>query len=126
MKVLQNTKTKIKKSGDDLLEYEDLIRSCLNDVPTNPATGMPTGYTRQDMKNRDRIEKVIDAAENGEFHFEDADAENLTRLVTGMRWMLRHEDVLQFVDDVEKMETVEPEKKDETSPEAETPPKADA
>jgi len=105
MKVLKNVTTEIKKSGDDLLEYEDLIRTCLNDVPTNPATGMPTGFTRQEMKNRDRIEQAVDAS-NGEFRFEDADAENLKQLVLGMRWMVRHKDVLKFIDDVENMETV--------------------
>ncbi|MCH8060093.1 MAG: hypothetical protein IIA11_06505 [Proteobacteria bacterium] len=94
MKTLELKDTAI-KSGDETINYEQLIRSCLD----NPPQG---GFSMQDMKDRDRIEKAL-VASNGILELEDADVQNLKNLVSQMRWGVRHKDILALCDAIEQM-----------------------
>jgi len=111
MKVLENKKLTVQQNGK-FIDYKQLIRNCLDDVPTSPATGAPLGFSRSDMRNRDRIEMVIDKP-GDEIKFEDTDADNLKRLVVSMRWAMRHKEILEFIESVENMEVYKEEVKEE-------------
>ena len=73
-----------------------LIGECLNQVPEK-------GYSYDDLKNRQRIDAALKEAKPKSIEFEDNDASNLQTIVKAMRWATRHEDILQFCDDVENM-----------------------
>lgn len=111
MKVLENKKLTIQQNGK-FIDYKQLIRNCLDDVPTSPATGAPLGFSRSDMRDRDRIEIVIDKP-GDEIKFEDTDADNLKRLVVSMRWAMRHKEILKFVEAVEEMKVYKEEVKED-------------
>lgn len=74
--------------------YAELIRGCLDD--------QGRGLTFKDLKERFRIEKVLDAS-NGKLVLEDADADVLKKLMNSMRWGIRSSFVLQFCTDVEAL-----------------------
>lgn len=96
MKTLENKSTSIALKDENPFDYAKLIQICLDHVTEK-------GLSRRELRNRARIEDVIEAS-NGKFDFEDADAENLKRIVNqDMRWGIRHKDILQFCDDVEAL-----------------------
>lgn len=99
------------RNGKDV-DYKRLILNCLDDVPTTPS-GQTLGFSRSEMKDRDRIEKAVeDSGDEDEIKFEDADADNLKRLVTSMKWAIRHKDLLEFIDAIDNMENYKEKKKE--------------
>jgi len=101
MKTLENISTKIKLNGSKTT-YADLILDCLNHPPEmirQDGVPIPVGFSREEMVQRDRIEKII-ANNDKEFLFEDSDASNLKKIVGQMRWGIRHPDILKFLDTV--------------------------
>lgn len=110
MKVLINKELTIHQNGKSI-DYKQLIRNCLDNVPTSPTTGAPLGFTRSDMRDRDRIEMAIDKSDD-EIKLEDADAVNLKNLVSSMRWAMRHKEILEFTEAVEEMKVYKEEKKE--------------
>ena len=73
-----------------------LIGECMNSMPDG-------GYSYDDLKNRQRIDDALKKAKVKSIEFEDSDAENLQSIVKTMRWANRHEDIMQFCEDVENM-----------------------
>jgi len=97
MKNIKIEKTKIKESsikfrGDDnkLLDYKDLIETALDIVPQG-------GFTPKDIRNRNRIQKVLDDSDNKIIKLEDSDFENLEVIIKDSRWMIRDEDLNEFL-----------------------------
>ena len=77
----------------------DLVKACLNTRPEG-------GYSYEDLKNRQRIEKACKKAEDEkaeEIVFEDNDATNLKQMVKTMKWALRHQEILDFHEQVDKL-----------------------
>ena len=70
--------------------YQELITMCLN----NPPEG---GFTREEMKSRDRIESQLTVHEDGAFHFEDADYTKLIAIIGLMKWAIRDSQLKQFL-----------------------------
>lgn len=90
MKTFANKKTTI-SDGKKELTYKDLIISCLNFIPQS-------GLDREEMKKRDRIEKACET--KGDIKFEDADAHNLKTCVAQVKWMFRHKELTEFLDEI--------------------------
>lgn len=102
MKTLTLKTGEVPEGGDDPLSYDGFIRACLDH--TTIVNGRRIGFTRQDLKERDRIEKALDQVNGeGKIELEDADAENLKRIVDAMAWGIRHPLILEFCDDVEAL-----------------------
>lgn len=111
MKVLINKKTELGQQDGKDIDYKLLIMNCLNNVPSAPS-GQPIGFSRSEMKDRDTIEKAVEESEDEDaILFEDAVANNLKRIVDNMKWAMRHEDILAFIDAVDNMEKVKKKKK---------------
>lgn len=120
MKVLINKVTEIGKDSDGKggVDYKQLILNCLDYVPT-AQSGQPIGFSRSEMRDRDRIEKSVDDSEDeDEIKFEDSDANNLKRIVDNMKWAMRHKEILAFIDAVDNMKKVKKKKKNEIEEEA--------
>lgn len=111
MKVLINKPTELGQQDGKDIDYKVLIMNCLNNVPT-AQSGQPIGFSRSEMKDRDNIEKAVEDSEGEDtILFEDAVANNLKRIVDNMKWAMRHEDILAFIDAVDNMEKVKKKKK---------------
>lgn len=107
MKNIKNNKTKIELSKikfngatDKTSDYVDLIESCLDIVPQG-------GFTPKDIRERNRIQDVIDkyrAQEDQEkdIELEDQDYEALSRIITTSRWASRDKELFQFLSLFEK------------------------
>ncbi len=99
MKFLSNKKLKLQLEPGKKGNYADLITICIDNVPEK-------GFTREDFKQRDRIEETMKKFKNGNFKFEDQDAENLKTIVELMRWQIRDKEIKTFLDDVAEMKEV--------------------
>lgn len=102
MQKLKIEKTEIKNSQlrfvdkseeDKCLNYADLIEVCLDIVPQG-------GFSPSDIRDRNRIQNVIDKGipKEGFLDFEDADWKNLKKIVIASRWVIRHKDLQKFLD----------------------------
>lgn len=91
MKLIENKKTSILKSETDksCLDYRELIKSCLDMTPQG-------GFSFEDLTKRARIDAALKKSKNGKIELEDADYENLKSIVKEMRWLVRHNDILEF------------------------------
>jgi hypothetical protein len=99
---LKTTDIDINEEGDKLT-YQELIETTLNVRPEG-------GYSFKDIKDRARIEKAITAAvEKAEkskaktkptpvLELEDADMQNLKKYVKDTKWMIRHDDLIEFIE----------------------------
>lgn len=97
MKSLQNKETAIKKTETEFTNYVDLAKVCINDMPQG-------GLDVSQMKARLDVMTALDKA-NGEVKFTTkAQVETLKNCVTSMRWAIMHEDVVGFVEAVEKLD----------------------
>ena len=97
MKTLKNKKTTIDVSKDstEKTTFADLAKACINNVPQ-------TGLDVLQMKARLDVMKKIDSS-NGEIKLENAEADTLKECAKSMRWILLHEDVVDFLESVEKL-----------------------
>jgi len=98
MGTLENKELALEIKVGEKSTYKDLILSCLDNPPAN-------GFTRQEYKERARIDDILENAENGSFNFEDADAIVLKKVVGEMKWGVRHKDILAFMEDIEVVGT---------------------
>ena len=96
MKYLKNKRVKFELESGKKCSYADLLIHCLDVTPEG-------GYDRKEMKIRDKLETIILKC-NGNFKFENSDAEELQRIVEIPRWLTRDKEVEQFRDDVAEME----------------------
>jgi len=100
MKKLEIKKTTLKLNADseDVMDYAELIRYVLAQVPQH-------GLTPDVMRKRMRILDAVDKATDGVIQLEDADANVLKSTVNNAVWSVMHQDILDFTDAVDGMET---------------------
>ena len=98
------TETQVKFQGDKDKEfdYKDLIEVALDVVPQG-------GFTPKDIRNRNRIQDVLDKSTNI-IEIEDADYDNLVKIIKDSRWTLRDSELNTFLQNFEDG-TYEPKKK---------------
>lgn len=92
MKTLDNKRFLL---GTNEVQYSELIKTCLNNVPQG-------GFTPQEMKERMKILDVLETA-NGTIELEDADAKKMKDCVKQMKWGLLDKNLIEFIDSVEKL-----------------------
>lgn len=91
----------LKMNGDDTkkISYIDLIEYTLDIIPQG-------GFTPKDIRNRNRIQIVIDEylnklgsniADETQLSFEDSDFDNLKEIIKSSRWTIRNKDVYTFL-----------------------------
>lgn len=99
---MQELELKKTKMVDDVtrveLSYEELIKICLNRVPT------PEGIPDQGQQERKRIKLAL-ADANGVLSLEDADATNLKAMVKVMPWPFAHNELATFCEEVREMKS---------------------
>lgn len=97
MKVLKNKETAIDVSNDSTkkVTFVDLAKACINNVPKE-------GLNVVEMQERLDVMKKLTKA-NGEVSLENAEAETLKSCATSMRWLIMHDDVVEFIHAVENM-----------------------
>lgn len=104
------TEEQIKFRGDSkkTLDYKDLIEVALDVVPQG-------GFAPKDIRDRNRIQDVLDKSNDAYFKIEDADYDNLVKIVADSRWTIRDSELdtlLQnFEDDIYKKEEEKSSKK---------------
>jgi len=96
MKTLSIKELSVKMPGIQQVTTKDLIKAALDSIPDK-------GYSYDDLKNRQRIEDAIEKSKGGKVEFEDNDAKNLQAMVKATRWTLRHRDILEFCEQIEKL-----------------------
>lgn len=91
------TENKIKFQGDENkeIDYKDLIEQALDVVPQG-------GFTPKDIKERNRIQDVLDKAKDGVIELEDADHEAMVKIVKDSRWTLRDKELNKFLQTITK------------------------
>lgn len=79
---------------DRNMDTRDLIEVVLDQIPNG-------GFTPKDIRDRNRIQKVIDNSRGDELAetlvFEDEDFKNLSALANTSRWGSRNADLLDFL-----------------------------
>jgi len=85
-----NVRFGIKTVDDFELDYTDLIEVALDTPPQG-------GFIPKDIRERNRIQKIMDEAKDGVISFEDADWENLKKIIKASRWMVRNKDLEKFL-----------------------------
>ena len=99
MKSLKNKTTEIlvKKGEEKCITYMDLAKNCLNTLPQG-------GLDITEMIARQDVYKLLEKS-NGEVKFSTkTEQETLKRCVKAMKWETFHQDVIDFVKDVEKLD----------------------
>ena len=102
MKTLNLHQNLIPTSETTGIGTADLIRGALNNKP-------PSGFTREDLRARDRVEAALDkavAAGAPTLLLEDQDATTLQRCVAAALWNIRAPALTAFLDAVENIPTV--------------------
>ena len=100
-KIIEN-QIKFQGDKDKELDYKDLIEVALDVVPQG-------GFTPKDIRNRNRIQDVLDKSTNV-IEIEDADYDNLKKIIKDSRWILRDSELNIFLQNFEDG-TYEPKKK---------------
>lgn len=78
------TEEQIKFRGDSkkTLDYKDLIEVALDVVPQG-------GFAPKDIRDRNRIQDILDKSNDVYFKIEDADYDNLVKVMADSRWIVR-------------------------------------
>ena len=95
---IKNVTTTIPDGENGMLKTTTLIRRSLN-VPPNG------GFSREDFKIRDRIEACLND-DKDTITLEDADANNLKKIISDIRWTFRHEDLSFFLTTIENIKPI--------------------
>jgi len=96
MKNLKNETTTIKKGEDGFTNFVDLAKACVNTLPQG-------GLDVTSMKARLDVMGALDKA-NGEIKFTTtAQQDTLKECVKSMKWAIMHEDLVGFIEKVEKL-----------------------
>ena len=91
-KIIEN-QIKFQGDKDKELDYKDLIEAALDVVPQG-------GFTPKDIRNRNRIQDVLDKSTNV-IEIEDADYDNLKKIIKDSRWTLRDSELNIFLQNFE-------------------------
>jgi len=105
MITLKNKKTKIniidpRGKKIENAKYSDIIELCVNQPEAGPQG--PTGFSIEDIRKRLRVVNSL-KGNNGEIKMEDADYQVVVKAVAGYKWMAVDQMIVDFVDDVEKV-----------------------
>jgi len=106
---LKSTTITVQNAEGELIKnanYLDLITHCLNVPP-------PNGYSPDEMRQRMRIEDVVQKAANEKaklLKLEDADAKKLKQVCNSVTWQLMSHDLIGFIDAVDGMDKAEKDK----------------
>jgi hypothetical protein len=86
------TEVKVKFRGNENkeMDYKDLIELSLDIVPSG-------GFTPKDIKDRNRIQEALDKSDGKIIVLEDADFENLEKIVKDSRWTIRDKELNIFL-----------------------------
>ena len=97
MKVLKNKTTEIDVSNDSTkkVTFADLAKACINNVPQG-------GLDVIEMQSRLDVMKKLNTS-NGEISLENSESETLKACTKTMKWLILHDDVVEFINDVDKM-----------------------
>lgn len=99
-KITEN-ETKFQGDSGKILDYKDLIVAALDVVPQG-------GFTPKDIRDRNRIQDALDKSFANTISIEDADYDNLVKVMKDSRWTIRSSelDILlqNFEDKVHKKE----------------------
>jgi hypothetical protein len=98
MKNLKNETTTIEVSteSNEKTTFVDLAKACVNNIDKQK------GLDVLEMSARLAVMKKLDNKEK-EIKLEDAEALTLKKCVSEMRWIVLHEDVLRFIETIEKL-----------------------
>ena len=96
MKTLSVKKLSVEMPGTQQVTTRDLIKACLDNLPEN-------GYSFEDLKNRQRIEDACEKGDETSIELEDSDAKNLKDIALVMRWAIRHSDIIDFCEQINKL-----------------------
>lgn len=92
MKILENKTTTLKLSEDSNVKYSDLLNTVI-DKPVRE--GLSINDLRRDIK---LLNVIKDAKDEKEMKFEDEDFKHVVQAVNDSKWVVRHQDILDFVD----------------------------
>ncbi len=95
MKKLENKETTILLSKDKKACYSDILSGVLEGTP---AEGITIGDLRQRLSIIDTVK-----CSNGTIDLEDKDFEYLKGVVNNNRWGIIHRDIINMVDDINKL-----------------------
>lgn len=91
-KTIENKETSLDfqdKNGKRKMMYFDLIKICLDSPPK-------TGFTRDDIKKRNRIEEKLQNNETAELEHDEF--YSLKKICNEAVWSIRHADIETFLD----------------------------
>lgn len=94
MKTLTNKKTEIEGFNDSKMTYADLAKICINVMPQG-------GLDVTEMIARLKVTNKLE--DKTKIDLEDAEAETLKACVTSMKWTMMHQDLVDFIQEVEKL-----------------------
>lgn len=91
-KVTKIIEGKVKFQGDQekLMDYAGLIRLAMDIVP-------PGGYSPKDVQDRVRLQMQLSDIKEDTIAFEDADWDNLKRIVSTSRWAYWDDELNDFL-----------------------------
>lgn len=83
--------------GEDVrkINYSDLIKICIN--------AGKEGWSRNRIKQVDKIEEVIGDGSKDSYKFEDADLAYIKNKVMPFEWAVKHKDLAEFQDYIEEV-----------------------
>ncbi len=94
MKTLTNKKTEIEGFNDSKMTYADLAKICINVMPQG-------GLDVTEMIARLKVTNKLE--DKTKINLEDAEAETLKACVTSMKWTMMHQDLVDFIQEIEKL-----------------------
>jgi hypothetical protein len=95
MKTLTNKKTEIEGFNDSKMTYADLAKICINVMPQG---GLDVTEMIARLKVTNKLEE-----DKTKIDLEDAEAETLKACVTSMKWTMMHQDLVDFIQEVDKL-----------------------
>lgn len=89
-------KGRIPKDPTDIeVDYTGIIEHALDTPPQG-------GFTPKDIRERNRIQVVLDKCKDGKIELEDADFSNLKEIIKNSRWGTRDKELQIFLEIFEK------------------------
>lgn len=95
MKTLTNKETSIQNVDESKMTYADLSKICINVMPQG-------GLDVTEMMARLKVTNKLEEG-NGTVKLEDSEAETLKACVKSMKWTMMHQDLVDFIQDVDKL-----------------------
>jgi len=88
---IKESQVKFQGNAEKFLDYKDLIEAALDIIPQG-------GFTPKDIRDRNRIQEALDkVGVDGVVKLEDADYDNLDKIIKDSRWLIRNKDITKFL-----------------------------